>query len=350
MRRAKRHRSLAFEIKAGIVIAALLIAPFVLAPQFVGHWLSRASILFSVHPLPPARRTMMSLSIAPDGTLWALGKYSVERFPDSDPDQGEMLLNGRNYRKIFNHKQHALSTITAVSHDEAWGGSWYGEVFHFHHGDWREVTSRDEPMGARIHQVQPYNGLLYVSSAQGLWTLSPENGSSVNPVAFDQDQAGALLVSREQQLLYANVTGLYQLSDHSGEPFWTRFWHGASGRVKGLEQARNGNLILSTSEGLFTITPEGQTLHRHFAGEKIYAATDMPGGLLASVWGKGVGLDDYRTTRIGDFGLKGDSFSDLALTARGDLWLAGYGSGLRVVRLRTLRRAAGLDSFQTEDE
>jgi hypothetical protein len=321
----------AFELALPLAVGGLLGLIWWLAPERVVDGVERVRTLWDgmqtrrmLEPVDGIDASPVDLAPGPDGRLWALTKYSLTRWRGTDRED---LMDTRRYRRLFGRKVNALSALLVTGAEEAWLGSWYGELFRYRGGEWRELSGRDLPLGRRIHALASHGGDIYVAGREGLWRLA--RGAVVPAPVTDVPKAEveALGVGPEGRL----CAGVRRELWCTGADGWLRLWEAPS-PITALRPDGEGAWLVGTRDGLFRLGPGTGALPAGLEGREITGLAERRGVLWAATWGQGV----FRRRHGRWAGFATGSLSDLAFDPDGRLWLAVYGEGLIGVPARRL--------------
>lgn len=320
-----------FELGLPAILLAIFFITWWAAPGPVDKLIGSASSVISrvragylVHEVPGRFYGAMKVCQGPAGRMWQLSKYKVARFSGDNPD---ILLDRSTYKTIFKRGINALSTMLVIGPDEAWVGSWYGELFHYANGKWVEVSARGEPLNSRIRAIVRRGQALYIAGSDGLWRFLPETGiTRVDEVrkypsyALADDGRGRLLAGIGRQLWRLDSDG------------WSRIWKGEkTDRVIGYIHAmKNGTILLGTYNGMITLNSDGGEIRRDMAGRRVTAITPVNGRLWIGTWKEGAFIFSHKGRLKLDtkFGLPANTVTSISHDGRGRAWITLYGGGV----------------------
>lgn len=309
----------------------------------IADLIQRAKLDSGITEVPDLHADIMAIERAPDGALWVVSKYDVVRYPSGRVDAGHRLLGTASWRKHFRGRMGALSTLAVVSNDEAWVGSWYGEVLRYSDGAWSSVSDRQSGPTGRIRAILRADDALYVGGP-GLWRYTRD---ALEPVAdFPGQSVRALARDAAGDLVVGTRRGVFA---RRGE-HWEEIWRVSRDdrEVNAIFLSRDGELLVATHDGYVVLDAHGRVLYRDLPGRWVTGFAQLADGeLWVSTWKSGVHVQvDGAWRRIGyTQGLGDDTLGAVAADGRGRLWLGIYGHGVSVARAATLRRyAAGADA------
>ncbi len=270
-----------------------------------------------LQPVEGINGSPMDLDLDERGRVWALSKYGLVRFAG---DAREQLLNGSRYADTFKHKFNALSAMVVAGADEAWVGSWHGEVFHYLDGNWTEILGRDQPLGARIHALALHRETLYLAGTEGLWSLDPADTTPTRIGAIPQIQVTALANGTGDELCAGVGPEVWCMADEG----WRRLWKGGD-TISSLHPADDDTWLIGTSNGYFVLDGDGSATEHSLEGMKIKAFAVDDGRLWVATWKNGLALRD---NDISWRFLGQDGLGDVVIGDDDRIWMAAYGDGL----------------------
>lgn len=231
----------------------------------------------------------------------------------------EVLLAPSQYRRLFDHRFNALSSVYAEG-ATVWIGSWYGELFRYRSGQWQELISRDELRLGKIVGIARHQGQLMLAG-QGMVKWNDDQSVGERVAGSEGLRITAILL-HSGQLYVAADTSLYRLEATS-----LRQVADLPAKVQHLAPSAQG-LLVSTSAGLYRINGnDSRRLFDGAGGVVTVSLEDQSGGLLVGV--RDVGLygsaDGVRWQKL--FGPPGDHPLELVLD-NNTLWIAFYDKGL----------------------
>lgn len=224
-------------------------------------------------------------------------KYKVVRFAGK---RSEVLLDSQ----LFTHPVNALSALLASGPDEAWVGSWYGELFHY----------RDN---------------LYLASGDGLWRWSMQHHDLL-PIHEVPTGAVQALSQHEHMLCDGIGKALWCLGHQGWRPHWQ-----APTVITALHPRSNGGWLLGGRNGYFCLTRNGALAGQDLQGVNITGFVRQSERLWIATWEDGLLSQDGDEWKA----FKADSLSAIAIDTDGGLWMAAYDTGL--IRM-SLQQAAAL--------
>lgn len=312
----------AFEAGLPLVVMALLGALWLIAPltftsgiaALRSTW-SSVQAVWLLKPLNVIGTSPMDLTNGPDGRVWALSKYKIVRFAG---ERQETLLDSQRYRQLFERKVNALSSILVTGADEAWVGSWYGELFHYRTGTWRQLTRREEPLKKRIYALRMHRGDIYLAGGDGLWHWSIEH-HDLQPVR-DVPPGTVGTLSDHEDMLCSGIGSALWCFDNDA---WRLVWEGPS-VITALHPRTNGGWMVGTRKGYFLLTQSGDLEGHELNDTHITGFVRQRQRLWVATWKDGLLSRDEAGWKT----LKTDSLSTATVDADGVLWMAVYGAGL----------------------
>ena len=323
----------AFEAGLPLVLLMLLATLWLMAPFTFSKGVSAlrstwntVQAVWLLKPLDVIGASPMDLSNGPDGRLWALSKYKVVRFAGKRP---QVLLDSQRYRQLFAHPVNALSALQVTGPDEAWVGSWYGELFHYRDGVWHQLSQRDEPLQRRIYALRMQRSNLYLAGGDGLWRWSTQH-HVLQPVREVPTGAVQALSQHENTLCAGIGNALWCLDDKGWRPLWQ-----APTVITALHPRTDGGWLVGSRDGYFLLTPEGDLEGHDLQGTTITGFVRQQQRLWVATWKDGLLSKEGEGWKA----FKTDSLSAVSIDADGGLWMAAYGTGL--LRM-SLQQAAAL--------
>ena len=321
----------AFEIGLPLALFGLLWLALVLAPEtsrrFADAGLQlwrQQTAAWRLHPVTGIGSSAMAARTGPDGRIWVLTKYSLDRF---DRGQRENLLNPQHYRERFEHKMNALSSLLVTGPDEAWVGSWYGELFHYRSGEWRQLTLRGEPIEARIYGMVPDAGGLLLASARGLWRWADLEQRLFPLEGLPSERVEAIALAPGGEICAGIGSRLWC---HPGSG-WRLRWQ-APGPILALAPLNAGAWLLGTHRGFYRLDAKAEPGPVQLPGQWITGFQRDGAALWVGTW-RG-GLFRRQGERWQSYPV--DDISELTLDQEGGLWLAVYSQGLLHIPRRTV--------------
>lgn len=289
-------------------------------------------------PVKQVYGDIMKIANADNGAVWVLTKYSVLHFSPTREPQRKTLLNGSLFQEYFDRPMNALSVLRLTGAKEAWAGSWYGELFHYEEGVWRQLSVRDDPIRGRILALAAAVDEIFVGGSFGLWrwsvteeTLASVSGAPLGEVtALEIDAGGNLLVAAGDTLWRRSGDG------------WRRFWSKSEVRKINVVRAyRQGEWILGTDNGVIILDSGGEELAHLASGYNVMAVIEHKGILWLATWGDGLLAlaDKGEPVRVNLSHTRSAKYlNDLTIDGRERLWLAIHGVGVSHAKLRKLEK------------
>ncbi|MEN8260565.1 MAG: hypothetical protein ABFS02_08265, partial [Pseudomonadota bacterium] len=277
----------------------------------------------------------MDLDEGPDGRIWLLTKYGVSRFKPGMEPVMEKILDGPRYRALFGHKMNALSALRVTGADQAWIGSWYGELFQYRNGRWRQLTRRGKPMSGRIRAIAVGFDGIYVGGRQGLWRWSEADRALAPMARAPRGEVNALGTDSAGRLI-ATVGNALWRHDH-GE--WNRLWQGTQrdGDIN-VRKALDGGWLVGTDDGVVRLSASGEVVGRYLSGYSVYSIAEQKNALWVATWGHGLVALIGKAVLPVKVSLDGrdKNLTDILVDRQGLLWLTIYGKGAAYARLDRL--------------
>lgn len=325
-------RPYTFELGLPLAFAAAIGAAWTIAPDTVeqasrklGAGIGSVILTATLRPLDAIDNNGMDLQRGPDGAVWALGKYTLARIENDDP---HVVLDAKHYRARFERRFDALSALWVDGADEAWVGSWHGELLRWQAGEWTTVSLRDAPLRGRIHALMRSGDLLYVAAHDGFWqrdedgALAPVAGvpAATPTTALAVDNRGRMLAGIGREVWRRDAEG------------WRRLWAGEpAARTINALAPTGASLLVGTSAGLYELDAAGQPVRVHLSGQRIRAIAMHGEQAWVSVWGQGVRIEAAEggwAILDGPRGLPSEDVSAVLIDDGGTAWFATYGRGL----------------------
>ena len=341
----KRRRSIpyAFELTVLVVVAAIGAGVLAFFGERVEKVWQKVAAPLSFAQVRDIYPDALDLDEGPDGRIWLLTKYGISRFQPGLESVSEKILDGPRYRALFGHDMNALSTLRVTGADQAWIGSWYGELFHYRNRSWRQLSQRGDPLSGRIRAVAVARDGVYVGGQNGLWRWTEANGAIAKVPRAPRGGVNAIETDAAGRLLAAVGNALWQ-GDH-GE--WTRLWQGTQqdGRINVLK-AFDGGWWVGTEDGVVGLTATGEVIGRYLTGMSVSSIAERDNVLWAATWGQGL------VARMGEnvvpVGVSVDGrdkhLTDILVDSKGVLWVTLYGKGAALVGVDSLTELLRPDS------
>jgi len=262
--------------------------------------------------------------------VWLLDKRGLVR---AGEDGLERLMDPGRFAEHFGRPKRAWSSLHVTGTDEAWIGSWYGELFHYRNGRWNQLSERGEPLGKRVHAVLAHQGDILLAGSEGLWRWQPGRPGLRSLAGALDSRYRTLAVDGRGRLLAGAADGLWR-RERDG---WHRIWSGAA--VESL-LADVDTIYVGTDDGLFRLDGSGKVVGAELAGLRVTALQRVNGQVWAGTWQAGImqpSVDGWAALGSAH-GLPGDSVSDFVVDRTGQLWIALYGEGVSRAPLSRLAR------------
>ncbi len=272
------------------------------------------------------------------GTVWAITKYDVIKFPQGDLEKQKTLLDPQIFQKRFKESMGAFSSGFAAANGYLWVGTWEGEVYSFHKGKWRRFIPESHGLGGPISGVvlNDSSSVMWLGARSALWR-AVKKGNTLDFVLEKQIEAVAM--GADGTVAAGSYDGVDIYRDGETLPLWS-IREGDKG-VTGLGANGDGWWV-GTHNGFVLLDAAGAETGRELEGRWITTMLDHPAGRVVGSWQSGLWLEDGgQWLNISSAqGLPDDSVSSLHVDNQGRLWIALYGAGVYVVELEALRSEA----------
>jgi hypothetical protein len=162
-----------FELSAGLVVAALVMAPMLLdqalparAASQVRSWLRSQ---WDLHRLGRALThvdmvgsEVMDVVLDRGGSVWVLTKDEFGRFDRAGSAYTKTsLLEPQRYQRELSGRPVSLSAVLVRGADDLLLGDWEGRLLSYRRGKWEAAIDETSPIGRRIHAFLDHDGLVY---------------------------------------------------------------------------------------------------------------------------------------------------------------------------------------------
>ena len=274
------------------------------------------------------------------GTVWAITKYDVIKFPAGDLEKQKNLLDPQIFQKRFRESMGSLSSGFAAANGYLWVGTWDGEVYSLHQGKWRRFIPESHGLGGPISGVvlNDTSDVMWLGARDALWKVV-KKGNSLDFVLEKKIEAVAM--GADGTVAAGSYGGVDIYRDGEAQPLWS-IQEGDKG-VTGLGANGDGWWV-GTHNGFVLLDASGAEQGRELEGRWITTVLDHPAGRVVGSWQSGLWLEDGDGGQWLNLsaaqGLPDDSVSSLHIDTQGRLWMALYGGGVYVVELEALRKEA----------